>query len=85
MGGFDLSKMSEADRASLQRMQQASRVRQLKRFRASAIAVAIVMVVGGVPPVLLLLLLPRVTVGLLAISGLPGLALGSAVYKKLGG
>lgn len=85
MGGFDLSKMSEADRASLQRMQQASRVRQLKRFRASAVAVAIVMVVGGVPPVLLLLLLPRVTVGLLAISALPGLALGSAVYKKLGG
>jgi hypothetical protein len=84
MAGFDLSKMSEADRASLLRMQQASRARQFKRFRAAVAAVAIVVVVGGVPPLMLLLLLPRVPIGLLAISTVPGLALASFVHKKLG-
>ena len=84
MAGFDLSKMSEADRASIQRMQQASRTRQLKRFRAAVASVAIMVVVGGVPPLLLLLLLSRVPVGFLAISTLPGLALASFVHRKLG-
>jgi hypothetical protein len=84
MAGFDLSKMSEADRASIQRMQQASRTRQLKRFRAAVAAVVIMVVVGGIPPLLLLLLLARVPVSFLAISTLPGLALASFAHKKLG-
>ncbi|HMR09464.1 MAG TPA: hypothetical protein PKA88_26980 [Polyangiaceae bacterium] len=84
MAGFDLSKMSEADRASLQRMQHASRVRQLKRLRAAAAAGVIVGVTGGIPPVLLLLLFSSVPVALLAMSTVPGLALASFVYKKLG-
>jgi len=84
MAGFDLSKMSEADRASIQRMQAASRTRGLKRFRAAAAGVAVVLVVGGIPPLLLLLLLSRVQVWMLAISALPGLAFASFVRNKLG-
>lgn len=84
MAGFDLSKMSEADRASIQRMHEASRTRQIKSFRAAAAAVVVMVFVGGAPPLLLLLLLPRVPVALLAISTLPGLALASVVRNKLG-
>jgi len=84
MAGFDLSKLSEADRASIQRMHGASRRRTLKRFRAAFAAVAIMVAVGGIPPLLLLLLLARVPVALLALSTLPGLALASFVHNKLG-
>jgi len=84
MAGFDVSKMSEADRASIQRMQAASRTRQLKRLRAAVAAVAILVVVGGIPPLLLLLLLARVPVALLGLSAVPGLSLASWAHNKLG-
>lgn len=84
MAGFDLSKMSEADRASIQRMQAASRTRTFKRFRATVAAVVILVVVGGIPPLLLLLFLARVPAALLGLSAVPGLALASLVRNKLG-
>lgn len=83
LADFDLSKMSEADRASIQRMHGASRARRMKRLRAAAAAVPIVVILTGGAWAVLFLVLPRIPILLLVLTALPGLALASFVYKKL--
>jgi hypothetical protein len=84
LADFDLSKMSDADRASIERMHAASRARWRRRLRALAIAVPIVWVASGAPPLLLFWLLDMTDTEVLAMAALPGLALASYVYKRLG-
>lgn len=83
MADFDLSKMSDADRASIERMRAASRARWRRRLLALAISVPIVWVASGAPPLLLFWLVGVTETEVLATAALPGLALGAYVYKKL--